>query len=375
MKKFLNQFLYPALSGLIVAFLVILLVPNWLGLPQLDFNNVVNRGEQLLGIGEVSYSSAVKIAAPAVVNIATATLVNESSRSRMPKSPFTENNLGRAKVETSLGSGVIISPDGYLLTNNHVIDGADRIVAVLKDGREESASIVGRDPETDLAVLKIDLKDLPSLDLVDSGQTEVGDVVLAIGNPFGLGQTVTMGIISATGRNDLSLNTYEDFIQTDAAINVGNSGGALISARGELLGINTLLFSRGGGNEGVGFAIPSSMARFVTQSIIKYGRVVRGWLGIESQPLTSQLAEAYGVESNVGILISGVYDNGPADNAGLRRGDILTAINNISTSDGKKVMNMVAQEPPDSEVTLQILRNNKPLEMKAVVATRPNMVN
>ncbi|KEQ19039.1 S1C family serine protease [Endozoicomonas numazuensis] len=375
MKKFLNQFIYPALSGLIVAFLVIMLAPNWLGLPQLNFNNVLNKGEQLLGIGQVSYSSAVKIAAPAVVNIATATLVNESSRSRMPKSPFTENNLGRAKVETSLGSGVIISDDGYLLTNNHVIEGADRIVAVLKDGREVSASIVGRDPETDLAVLKIDLKDLPSLDLVDSGQTEVGDVVLAIGNPFGLGQTVTMGIISATGRNDLSLNTYEDFIQTDAAINVGNSGGALISARGELLGINTLLFSRGGGNEGVGFAIPSSMARFVTQSIIKYGRVVRGWLGIESQPLTSQLAEAYGVENNAGILISGVYDNGPADKAGLRRGDILTAINNISTSDGKKVMNMVAQEPPGSEVTLQILRNNKPLEMKAVVATRPNMVN
>ncbi|WP_062263548.1 S1C family serine protease [Endozoicomonas arenosclerae] len=375
MKKFLNQFIYPAITGLIVAFLVILLAPNWLGLPKLSFNNVVNRGEQFLGIGEVSYSSAVKIAAPAVVNIATATLVNESSRSRMPKSPFTENNLGRAKVETSLGSGVIISPDGYLLTNNHVIEGADRIIAVLKDGREESASIVGRDPETDLAVLKIDLKKLPSLDLADSGQAEVGDVVLAIGNPFGLGQTVTMGIISATGRNDLSLNTYEDFIQTDAAINVGNSGGALISARGELLGINTLLFSRGGGNEGVGFAIPSSMARFVTQSIIKYGRVVRGWLGIESQPLTSQLAEAYGVESNAGILISGVYDNGPADKAGLRRGDILTAINNISTSDGKKVMNMVAQEPPGSEVTLQILRNNKPLEMKAVVATRPNMVN
>ncbi|WP_257282096.1 MULTISPECIES: S1C family serine protease [unclassified Endozoicomonas] len=375
MKKLLNQLIYPALSGLIVALLAILFAPNWLGLPQLNFNNVLNRSEQLLGIGEISYSSAVKIAAPAVVNIATATLVDESSRSRMPKSPFTENNLGRAKVETSLGSGVIISPDGYLLTNNHVIEGADRIVAVLKDGREESAAIVGRDPETDLAVLKIDLNDLPSLNLVDSGQNEVGDVVLAIGNPFGLGQTVTMGIISATGRNDLSLNTYEDFIQTDAAINVGNSGGALISARGELLGINTLLFSRGGGNEGVGFAIPSSMARFVTQSIIKYGRVVRGWLGIESQPLTSRLAEAYGVESNAGILISGVYDNGPADMAGLKRGDILIAINNINTSDGRKVMNMVAQEPPGSEVTLQILRNNQPLEMKAVVATRPNMVN
>lgn len=375
MKKFLNQFIYPALFGLIVALLVILLAPNWLGLPQLGFKNMLNRGEQLLGIGEVSFSSAVKIAAPAVVNIATATLVNEASRSRMPRSPYTENNPGRARVETSLGSGVIISPDGYLLTNNHVIEGADRIVAVLKDGREESASIVGRDPETDLAVLKIDLNDLPSLDLADSGQTEVGDVVLAIGNPFGLGQTVTMGIISATGRNDLSLNTYEDFIQTDAAINVGNSGGALINTRGDLLGINTLLFSRGGGNEGVGFAIPSNMARFVTHSIIKYGRVVRGWLGIESQPLTSRLAEAYGVESNVGILISGVYDNGPADRAGLKRGDILTAINDISTSDGRKVMNMVAQEPPGSEVTLQILRNNQPVEVKAVVATRPNMVN
>ncbi|WP_422135054.1 S1C family serine protease [Endozoicomonas sp. ALD040] len=375
MKRLLNQLIYPALSGLIVALLVMLLAPKWLGLPHLSLSNVLSRGEQLLGIGEVSYSSAVKEAAPAVVNIATATLINESSPSRMPKSPFTENNLGRAKVETSLGSGVIISPDGYLLTNNHVIEGADRIVAVLKDGREESATIVGRDPETDLAVLKIDLNNLPSLDLADSGQAEVGDVVLAIGNPFGLGQTVTMGIISATGRNDLSLNTYEDFIQTDAAINVGNSGGALINARGELVGINTLLFSRGGGNEGVGFAIPSSMARFVTQSIIKYGRVVRGWLGIESQPLTSRLAQAYGVESNVGILISGVYDNGPADLAGLKRGDILMAINNISTNDGRKVMNMVAQEAPGSEVTLQILRNNHPLEMKAVVATRPNMVN
>jgi Do/DeqQ family serine protease len=310
-----------------------------------------------------------------VVNIATATLVNDPERSKMPRSPFTENSSGKAKVETSLGSGVIISPDGYLLTNNHVIEGADRIITALRDGREVVASIVGRDPETDLAVLKIDLKDLPSLELIDSGHAEVGDVVLAIGNPFGLGQTVTMGIISATGRNDLSLNTYEDFIQTDAAINVGNSGGALVSARGELIGINTLLFSRGGGNEGVGFAIPSSMARFVTSSIIRYGRVIRGWLGIESQPLTNQLAEAFGVDINTGILISGVYDGGPADMAGLKRGDILTGINKVSTSDGKKVMNMVAQEPPGSEVTMQIIRDNKTMEMKATVATRPNMVN
>ncbi|MRI34098.1 2-alkenal reductase [Endozoicomonas sp. OPT23] len=375
MKKLLSQLLLPGLVGLIFGLLVLLFFPGISGMPQLSFSNLVDKGEQLLGVGQVTYSTAVKKAAPAVVNIATTTFTKGAKQSNHQNNPaFTTYNQDE-KSEKSLGSGVIISSDGFLLTNNHVIAGADRIIAVLKDGREAIAEVAGTDPETDLAVLRLDLKKLPHLSLADSGKAEVGDVVLAIGNPFGLGQTVTMGIISATGRNDLSLNTYEDFIQTDAAINVGNSGGALINARGELIGINTLLFSSGGGNEGVGFAIPSSMARFVTKSIIKHGRVIRGWLGIESQPLSKQLADAYGVEPNSGILITGVYNNGPADQAGLQRGDILTGINGVSTSDGKKVMNMVAQQPPGSDLIIKIIRNNKPVSVKARVATRPNIVN
>ena len=374
MKKLFSHLFLPTLAGLFGGLLVLLFFPSISGMPQLSFSNLIDKGEQLLGVGQVTYSTAVKKAAPAVVNIATTTFSEQSKDSKGGGNPafsYREDD----KSEKSLGSGVIISSDGFLLTNNHVIAGADRIIAILKDGREAIATVVGTDPETDLAVLRLDLKKLQHLSLVDSGKAEVGDVVLAIGNPFGLGQTVTMGIISATGRNDLSLNTYEDFIQTDAAINVGNSGGALINARGELIGINTLLFSRGGGNEGVGFAIPSSMARFVTKSIIKHGRVIRGWLGIESQPLSKQLADAYGVDTNIGILISGVYDGGPADQAGLRRGDILTAINGVNTSDGKKVMNMVAQQPPGSDLTIKIIRNNKPVSVKARVATRPNIVN
>ncbi len=376
MKKIFKHLLLPGLTGLTLGILVLLFFPALSGIPQLSFSNLVDKGEQLLGVGQVTYSTAVKRAAPAVVNIATTTFNrSEPELNNKNNNPAFSTYNQDEKSEKSLGSGVIISSDGFLLTNNHVIAGADRIIAVLKDGREAIAEVAGTDPETDLAVLRLDLKNLPHLSLADSGKAEVGDVVLAIGNPFGLGQTVTMGIISATGRNDLSLNTYEDFIQTDAAINVGNSGGGLINARGELIGINTLLFSSGGGNEGVGFAIPSSMARFVTKSIIKHGRVIRGWLGIESQPLTKQLADAYGVDTNVGILISGVYDGGPADQAGVRRGDILTAINGVNTSDGKKVMNMVAQQLPGSELTIGLIRNNKPVSVKARVATRPNIVN
>ncbi|MET4695958.1 S1C family serine protease [Endozoicomonas lisbonensis] len=373
MKKILLQIGLPVFVGLVIGLLVIVIKPEVAGFKEDSFtaffSTLSNRSTNLLGTGQVSYRHAVKKAAPAVVNIATASL----DRSGTSVTPMPYRNS--PDTDANRGSGVIVSPDGYLLTNNHVIQGAERIYVSMQDGREEIASVVGRDPDTDLAVLKIDLKDLPSIHLADSSKAEVGDVVLAIGNPFGLGQTVTMGIISATGRDDLRLNTYEDFIQTDAAINVGNSGGALVNAYGELIGINTLLFTRGGGNEGVGFAIPSRMAEFVMESIIKYGRVIRGWLGIESQPLSAQLAQAYDIKTNSGILISGVYQGGPADQAGLRRGDILTGINNVSTTDGNKVMNMVAQVPPGTEVTLQILRDNKPVELKARVSTRPRMVN
>ncbi|PJE80833.1 Serine endoprotease DegS [invertebrate metagenome] len=325
--------------------------------------------QQQVSLQKNSYSYAVKKAAPAVVNIA-ARPMSESRRNSLYKRP------GEEKVDgASLGSGVIVSPDGVILTNHHVIQDARQIVVGLRDGREFFASVVGTDPETDLAVLKIKINQSPFIHLADSSKQEVGDVVLAIGNPFGLGQTVTMGIISATGRDDLQLNTYEDFIQTDAAINIGNSGGALVNASGDLIGISTLLFSSSGGNDGIGFAIPSRMAQFVKNSILKYGTVVRGWLGIESQSLTVPLAKAYGVKRDVGILVTGVYTGGPADKAGLRRGDVLTAINHKNTRDGRKVMNMVAQELPGSLVTLSVIRDDKPMDIQARVTTRPTIVN
>uniref|UniRef100_UPI00351BCB1A trypsin-like peptidase domain-containing protein n=1 Tax=Endozoicomonas sp. Mp262 TaxID=2919499 RepID=UPI00351BCB1A len=373
MKKLLRYLGWPVLFGLVASIMILFIKPDLAGLTSLDVDNAISRfSPRLSGTSPVSYSSAVKKATPAVVNISTKTAIErEGSPREIPPHLQSRKN----KVESSLGSGVIVSPDGFILTNNHVIQGADRIIVALRDSREVSAVIVGRDPETDLAVLKINLQNLPYIHLADSSKAEIGDVVLAIGNPFGLGQTVTMGIISATGRNDLQLNTYEDFIQTDAAINIGNSGGALVNAYGDLIGISTLLFSRGGGNEGIGFAIPSNMARFVMSSIKQHGRVVRGWLGIESQPISSSLAEAYGINANMGILISGIYEGSPADQAGLRRGDILVGINSDKTSDGRRVMNKVAQEPPGSEVILEIIRNDQAMSIKTQVGIRPNIVN
>lgn len=373
MKQLLRYVGWPLVFGLVFSVIILYFSPNIAGFTPTDVDNAINR---LLpgfsGSGAVSYSTAVKKATPAVVNISTKTAVErEASPTNLP--PYWQGR--KNKIATSLGSGVIVSADGFILTNNHVIRGADRIIIALRDGREIRASLVGSDPETDLAVLKINMKNLPYIHLADSSKAEIGDVVLAIGNPFGLGQTVTMGIISATGRNDLKLNTYEDFIQTDAAINIGNSGGALVNAYGDLIGISTLLFSRSGGNEGIGFAIPANMAEFVMKSIIRYGRVIRGWLGIESQPISSTLAQAYGLSTGTGILISGIYEGSPAEQAGLRRGDILTGINDDKTSDGRRVMNRVAQELPGSTVTLKILRNGQPLNLQARVGIRPMVSN
>ena len=376
MRKLLKSIGLPIIFGLFAGLLILLVKPEYAGISLSTRDRMIElAGRALKPTGPVSYSDAVKKATPAVVNIATRSRNMREAAAATPPPVMQQKTSRGGMVETSLGSGVIVDPEGFILTNNHVISNAEGIMVSLQDGREITASIVGVDPETDLAVLKIDLKDLPHLDLVDSSKGEIGDVVLAIGNPFGLGQTVTMGIISATGRNELQLNTYEDFIQTDAAINIGNSGGALVNAYGDLIGISTLLYSRGGGNEGVGFAIPSNMARFVLNSIVKYGRVIRGWLGIESQPLSSTLAKAYDVDVNTGILISGVYEKGPADKAGLRRGDILTGINGQSTSDGRKVMNAVAQIPPGQTLTMQILRDGKPKELTGQATTRPQIVN
>ena len=364
MKKLLKSVGLSVFIGLLSAIMVLLIKPEFGGISELTRDRLLTQSMRAVNFtGPVSYRDAVKKAAPAVVSIATNSLSQQSNA-----------NLPLPQRKMPEGSGVIVDPRGYILTNHHVIKDAAQLLITLRDGRESVARVVGTDPESDLAVLKTDLPGLPFLDLHDS-RTDIGDVVLAIGNPFGLGQTVTMGIISATGRNDLQLNTYEDFIQTDAAINIGNSGGALVNAYGDLVGISTLLFTRGGGSEGVGFVIPASMARFVLDSIIEHGRVIRGWLGIESQPLSAVLARAYGVNPNIGIVITGVYEGGPADRAGLRRGDILTGVNGSSTRDGRKVMNMVARIPPGQPMTVQVLRDGQQIELTTHAATRPTIVN
>ncbi len=268
-----------------------------------------------------------------------------------------------------------MSSDGYLLTNNHVIEGAEQVVVALKDGRETYAHIIGSDPETDLAVLKVELEQLPVITIGHSDQIQIGDVVLAIGNPFGVGQTVTMGIVSATGRNQLGINTYEDFIQTDAAINPGNSGGALVNASGNLLGINTAIFTRSGGSQGIGFAIPSKLALSVMESIIQHGKVIRGWLGTEVQALTPELAESFGLQNSPGVLVAGVYRDSPAAKAGLLPGDIILQIANQDAKDGRSSMNQVARMRPGEIVELQIIRDGKSMQLQASVGVRPSMAS
>lgn len=326
--------------------------------------------------GPLSYADAVERASASVVNIYTAKLVTER-RNPLFDDPFFqrffEDELAapRQRLETSLGSGVILTADGYIVTNNHVIQGADEIRVALANGQTPEAKVIGSDPETDLAILKINYIKLPAITLGNSDAMRVGDVVLAIGNPFGVGQTVTMGIVSATGRNELGINTFENFIQTDAAINPGNSGGALINASGQLVGINTAIFSKTGGSQGIGFAIPVSLARNVMQQIIEHGRVLRGWLGIEAQSLNPQLAESFGLTDTNGVLVAGVLRGGPADKAGLRPGDILVSINDQPVSNSRDSLNKIAGFPPGTTINVGILRNGKSAEITAVISERP----
>lgn len=326
--------------------------------------------------GPVSYADAVERSAAAVVNIYTAKLVTEQ-RSPLLDDPFFRRFFGdqlpapRQRLETSLGSGVIMSPNGYILTNNHVIQGADEVRVALANGNTPLATVIGTDPETDLAVLKINYIRLPAITLGKSDALRVGDVVLAIGNPFGVGQTVTLGIVSATGRSQLGINTFENFIQTDAAINPGNSGGALINAHGQLVGINTAIFSKTGGSQGIGFAIPAALARDVMEQIIENGHVVRGWLGVEAQNLTPELAESFNLEAGAGVVIAGVLRRGPAEEGGLRPGDILTHINDAHIDSSFTLLNTIAAHKPGETLALRILRDGKELELSAKVAERP----
>ncbi|HFC53052.1 MAG TPA: trypsin-like serine protease [Gammaproteobacteria bacterium] len=326
--------------------------------------------------GVASYSEAVASAAPAVVNIFTQKRITEHPHPYMNDPLFRRlfgNRLGvpRQRLETSLGSGVIIDERGYILTNNHVIRDADAIQVALHDGRGASATVVGTDPETDLAVLRIQLKDLPSISLGSTRQLRVGDVVLAIGNPFGVGQTVTMGIVSATGRDRLGLNTFENFIQTDAAINPGNSGGALIDATGRLVGINSAIFSRSGGSQGIGFAIPVNLARGVMNQIIEHGYVIRGWLGVEAQAITPELARAFGIRQLTGAIITGVFRDSPAAAAGLKAGDFIIRIADQPVNDIRAMRNRVASIRPGDTVTILLLRDNQLLRKEIVAGERP----
>ncbi|MDF3934846.1 Do family serine endopeptidase AlgW [Pseudomonas citronellolis] len=375
MLKALRFLGWPALVGVLLALLIIQRNPEWVGLPQQEVHlqqaPLLSRIQQ----GPVSYADAVTRAAPAVANLYTTKMVSRPGNSMLDDPLFRRffgDNLPRQKrMESSLGSAVIMSPEGYLLTNNHVTSGADQIVVALRDGRETTARLVGSDPETDLAVLKIDLKDLPVMTLGRSDGIRTGDVCLAIGNPFGVGQTVTMGIISATGRNQLGLNTYEDFIQTDAAINPGNSGGALVDANGNLVGINTAIFSKSGGSQGIGFAIPIKLALEVMQSIIEHGSVIRGWLGVEVQPLTPELAESFGLQDQGGVVVAGVYRDGPAAQAGMQPSDVILEIDGKKASDGRTAMNQVARTKPGEKTSIVVLRNGKRVTLEAEVGLRP----
>ena len=375
MLKALRFFGWPLLAGVLIAMLIIQRYPQWVGLPTLDVN--LQQAPQTSAVvqGPVTYADAVTIAAPAVVNLYTTKVINKPAHPLFEDPQFRryfgDNGPKQRRMESSLGSGVIMSPEGYILTNNHVTTGADQIVVALRDGRETLARVVGSDPETDLAVLKIDLKNLPSITLGRSEGLRVGDVALAIGNPFGVGQTVTMGIISATGRNQLGLNSYEDFIQTDAAINPGNSGGALVDANGNLTGINTAIFSKSGGSQGIGFAIPVKLAMEVMKSIIEHGQVIRGWLGIEVQPLTKELAESFGLTGRPGIVVAGIFRDGPAQKAGLQLGDVILSIDGAPAGDGRKSMNQVARIKPTDKVAILVMRNGKEIKLSAEIGLRP----
>jgi serine protease DegS len=333
--------------------------------------------------GVVSYADAVERAAPAVVNIFT-TKVFTQRVNPLFDDPFFRQFFGdlfgdgsgnriRKRRQNSLGSGVIVDPRGFVVTNNHVIDGADEIQVVLNSGATLEARVVGTDPDSDVAVLRVDdTPDLPAVTLGHSSELRVGDVVFAIGNPFGVGQTVTMGIVSATGRNQLGITNFENFIQTDAAINPGNSGGALIDAHGRLVGINTAIFSKSGGYQGIGFAIPVDMVGGIIDQLVRDGEVRRGWLGIAGQDVTPALAESFGLKEDRGVLISSVVRDGPADEAGLRPGDVILRIDGEPIDSAFDVVNAVARRPPGTDVSIEGWRGSKPLTATVHLAARPS---
>ncbi|WP_186268435.1 Do family serine endopeptidase [Burkholderia gladioli] len=385
LRRFWLFFAQAVTVLLALMFIVATLKPQWLQrqgqLGKQLAAPIVALREVAPGVGgapaQASYADAAQKAMPAVVN------VFSSKDGSLPPDPrakdplfryfFGDRNPRRQQEEpaSNLGSGVIVSPEGYILTNQHVVDGADQIEVALADGRTSTAKVIGNDPETDLAVLKINMTNLPTITLGRSDQARVGDVVLAIGNPFGVGQTVTMGIISALGRNHLGINTFENFIQTDAPINPGNSGGALVDVSGNLLGINTAIYSRSGGSLGIGFAIPVSTARTVLESIITTGAVTRGWIGVEPQDLTPEIADSFGLQQKSGAIVAGVLQGGPADKAGIKPGDILTTVNNEPITDTTRLLNVVAQIKPGTPTQVEVVRKTRTFTVTVVIGKCP----
>lgn len=322
-----------------------------------------------------SFSEAARIAMPSVVNVFTSKEVKIAPHPLLEDPRFRrffgDRFESQSRRASSLGSGVIVSPEGYILTNHHVIAAADEIEIALADGRKAKARVIGSDPETDLAVVRVDMEALPTMTFGHSDEAMVGDIVLAIGNPFGVGQTVTMGIISALGRTHMGINTFENFIQTDAAINPGNSGGALVDTSGNLIGVNTAIVSRTGGSLGIGFAITASVAKQVMEQIIQTGSVTRGWIGVEVQDLTPELAESFKRPNTSGALIAGVLKGGPADQAGVKPGDILVAVDGKMVTDSSVMLDLIAALPPGKTVTIQVIRNQAEKSVKLDVGKRP----
>jgi serine protease DegQ len=384
LRRFWLLFAQAVTVLLALMFIIATLKPQWLQ-RQGQFGKqlaepIVALQEVAPGIGggplQNSYADAAQKAMPAVVN------VFSSKDGSLPPDPRAKDPLFRyffgdrnrkqqQQPAANLGSGVIVSSEGYILTNQHVVDGADQIEIALADGRTTEAKVIGVDPETDLAVLKVNMTNLPTITLGRMDQTRVGDVVLAIGNPFGVGQTVTMGIVSALGRNHLGINTFENFIQTDAPINPGNSGGALVDIHGNLLGINTAIYSRSGGSLGIGFAIPVSTARSVLESIITTGTVTRGWIGVEPQDVTPEIAESFGLEQKTGAIVAGVLKGGPADKAGIKPGDILIGVNGQDITDTTRLLNVIAQIKPGTDAKVHLVRKNKELDLTVMIGKRP----
>lgn len=382
MRRLWLVFSQAVTVALAVVFVLVTLKPQWIGSPmggspvQLSVAQAPAAGltSTSASVSPGSFAPAARRASPSVVSVVTSVAVDPRRKQTQPNQadPWFHRYFGDQDAPTSgTGSAVIVSPDGYLLTNNHVVENAGQIEIGLVDGRRVAAKVIGTDPDSDLAVLKVALKGLPAITFGDADGLQVGDAVLAIGNPFNVGQTVTSGIVSAIGRTGLGLNTFENFIQTDAAINPGNSGGALVDAHGQLLGINTAIYSRSGGSMGIGFAIPASTARQVMEGLITEGVVMRGWIGVQPSDLTTDMAESFKLKVDHGVLITGVLQDGPASAAGMQPGDVVLKVGAVPVASTAQLLNAVAALKPQSAAVVTVQRGDQALDLTVKVAQRP----